>query len=1087
MLKRFIFFVSFILFFATSLLANPLDHRFQKAFKVQRLSIEQGLSQSVVYKIIQDSYGYIWVATEDGLNRFDGYEFEVFEHKHSDPNSLHENLIYTLYEDVEVGIWIGTQNGLSFFDFNSQHFINYNLNQASTPTGIVELANIDKNKLLIGAENGLFILNKLTNKISPFVSNTGVTFQNEILSFDTNEENVFFAIAKCVYSIEKKSLELNKYCHPKLSSMLKDRTLKTIKLNKGHLWMGTTDGLIDLELDTQQLRLYQHNQNNPNSISANWIQDLEIDNNGNLWIGSTGGADVYHFSTSHFEHFRHQIYNSDGLSSNDVITIYSDQEGLVWLGTYTGGLNILDPQQTGFKHILTKSDLAEIEATNAIHGISKDNKDNLWLASFGGGLIRFDLMTGNIDRPFNQQILQMNANFSHIYSLLTDLEQRLWVGTVDGLFVLDLKNNKLMSTQILVDNVDVKFDQYIFQTYQDHSGRIWIGTLEGLYLIDRVEQVGDKLILLLTNKTSELPETYLKNNHWVTSILETQNEDLWIGGQSGLAMYSKKDESWRHFQYEMDNQQSLSYNDVQSLFEDSRGILWVGTANGLNKVNREHDENIYFERITKENGLANNSIYGILEDNNKQLWLSTNLGLIRYSQRSEQMQSFRQTDGLSSNEFNKGAFFSDYEGVLYFGSINGVTIVDNKIYSKNPREKKLKLAMVKIDDRLLDVHALNQQDNPTIEKFENEDVVSFTVTDLYYRKLDTQFYRYRLLGLNEQWVNLEKERRFMFANLPVGNYQLEIQSRIVNEEWPNNSLKVKLKINGNYWKSQQALYLIIIFTLLIFLSLIYSVYRYYKGVLLKRDKLLAIESLHLKESKQESVELEKELVLQLSQIDNLQNELSNYSQLITEQQFKESVTGFIRFDNVAQILSSKNKTLSQYNFILQFHISNLNSIVSQFGDLASIEIITKITSELKKMVPANINIFYLSDESFLLLGNADKNKNIISSLLDLRMKFRRSRLFVANGLSTEVNVACTYIDFYPEKVQETQYIIMLSKILTLIHKQYNPDSLSSVLRIDLNESVNKLPLNDFNFKQPLIVDEVEKKLIETNLFTLHFH
>ena len=330
-------------------------------------------------------------------------------------------------------------------------------------------------------------------------------------------------------------------------------------------------------------------------------------------------------------------------------------------------------------------------------------------------------MTGDISTPFKDSRLDKTNAIDYSYSLLTDLDELLWIGTIEGLFIADLKTEKLLNLTVYIDGLEHKLEDYITQIYEDHDGQILdhdrLRFLPGSSKSSRKEL---NPTLILKRRTRELPLSFRDRSASLSSIVETRDGNFWLGGSAGLLFYSQNTEEWRHFEYHSENPQSISDDDVQVLFEDSRGILWVGTANGLNKVDRSAEDEIFFERITKENGLPNNAIYGILEDPLRQIWLSTNLGLVRYSDFTESMQSFRSRDGLSSDEFNKSAFYSDTNGLLYFGSINGITVVDSKEVKQPSRQSNLKLTEVRVGQKSLDVYKLNQTKMPSIEKREGD-------------------------------------------------------------------------------------------------------------------------------------------------------------------------------------------------------------------------------------------------------------------------------------------------------------------------------------------------------------------------------
>ena len=1062
--------------------ANVLDYRYQKAFRVQSLSLDEGLSQSVVNDIIQDSDGFIWVATEDGLNRFDGYEFKIFQQNHNDPDSIHDNLVLSLAEEPGKGIWIGTQNGLSFYDPVSGKFEKHLDKNDDLRTSIVALAMSASGNVYIGSDNGLYVFNQKEGSINLFATEEQFSIEDEISSIDVHKDRLWVASESCVYEVSELTPQVKTLCEGRLGDWLEGRRIKSIRFRNKDLWIATTVGLARYNLDNGELEVFYADRSNKNSLTSNWVQEIAFDQVGNLWIGTAEGLTLYRYSENEFEQFVHMAHDKDGLTSNDIFTIFVDSQGLIWIGTYAAGVNLLDPAQTGFKHILNKSDFSQFNASNTIHGIAKDRDEDLWVASYGGGLVKLDLMTGEVSRPFYREAMEINETYDHTYSLLVDLENNLWVGTLDGIFIIDLDSEQLFETEIIVNNQPADLSEIIFQIYEDHSGSVWIATSEGLYLVELLEFKDKSVTLSLLSKHPEIPNSFRDRSSRISSILETRDGNFWIGGTSGLLLYSPKDNTWRHFEYQSENRQSISNDDVQVIFEDSREILWIGTANGLNKVHRDDSNEVYFERITKEQGLPNNTIYGILEDSHKQLWLSTNLGLVRYSGQSESMQAYRRSDGLSSDEFNTAAFYADAEGLLYFGSINGVTVVDSRVTTELPTKRNLIFTEVKVGQRSLDTYSLNHTQKPIIAKQRDESTIKITVADVFYQKLNTQSYRYRLLGLDENWVQLGKERTFILAGLNEGNYILDIQSRVGNEVWSKNNLRVELYVESDFWKSDDALYLLVALSLLVFSGVIFWIKRYYQQRISKAENLVKIESVRLKEVRKQNDELQIELENRNKEISVIAEKLGESSQLIDSYQFRDGISGFYRYRNVARLLTIKRfddeKVPQAFNLFAVFQLSDVDTLLEDFGEVCAAEVVNHVANELKKAFPSYAHICSLNHDSFVILVNSSDTKNLTHSLSRLRDKVICSQIPIANNQTTQTRVALSFIELYPDNLNDMNIVVNLCDLLIATHLKNNSKSVSGVMRIDLNK-----PFDEFSDNR--LLSDVEG-LIENNVITGHF-
>lgn len=1064
MLKYIKYGILICIFYGESCLANVIDHRYQKAFRVQSLSLEDGLSQSVVYDIIQDRHGFIWVATENGLNRFDGYEFTVYQHSHTDPDSLHDNLIYKLVEDSQGRIWIGTQNGVSLFDPSANQFTNFNDKNTDLKTAVQAIVELPSKKFLFGSDNGIYLYNPAEDSVDLFTDGSGLNIEDEVISFEQAGDSIWVATETCIYQIEKEE-NVKQFCDAEfgdgqLGHWLVEKRVKAIRYRQGSLWIGTSDGLARYSIEDGALEVFTWQKDDTNSLSSNWIQDLDFDEDGNLWIATSEGLNLYRYSESDFDRYLHKTHDSDGLTANDIMSVFVDRSGLIWIGTYAAGLNILDPLQTYFKHILTKSDLAPFNASNAIHGITKDNNENLWMASYGGGVVKLDLMTGEVSLPFYEYAEKNNENFHYAYSLFIDINNRLWVGTYDGMYLVDLNSEQVIPLQFVKNGEPYLLNEYILQIYEDHLGDIWLATMQGLYQVDELGHQQGVLTLSLVEKHNQIPNSFRDRSSRISSILETRDGTLWLGGTSGLLRYSREKQKWNHYEYHENNSQSLSNDDVQVLFEDSRGILWVGTGNGLNKVNRDEKGEIYFERITKEDGLPNNAIYGILEDNHKQLWLSTNLGLVKYSGQSETMQSFRANDGLSSDEFNTGAYYVDSDGVLYFGSINGITVIESHASHDYIEPRNLFFTQVKVGQRSIDTYELNQQSLPNIIKNHDESTIKISVADLFYQKLKTQSYRYRLLGLDDEWVYLGKERTFILAGLSEGKYVLDIQSKITNEPWSGNNLRAEILVESDFFQSNDWFYLLTGLSIVLFSSLLYWLRGRYLLRLNKAENMIKIEGVRLKEVRKQNEELQAELENRSGEISLLTERINESAQLIESYQFKDSVTGFYRYKKILRLLSSVkyDDELSPLSFngfyILQ--LCNIHQIRREYGEICAAEVRSHVATELRRSCPASVHICVLGDSSFVILGKSDSENQIFSGINRLRKKLERSQILVANDIAVATQVSLTHLDIYPDSISDLQQIIDFCEIVIVSHRSLNSVKKATLMTLEINREISSL-------------------------------
>lgn len=1035
-----------VLFFANSLVSffassNVQDYRYQKAFKVQRLSLQDGLSQSVVKDVIQDSDGYIWLATEDGLNRFDSYEFKIFQHDHKNNKSLHENWVISLIEEPGYGMWVGTVAGLSFYDPEDESFTDYSALNSDLRTNIPSFALDDRGVIWIATDNGLFYVDRKIDKILPFISSAGKTVDDEITSLTESLNDIYAATSNCIYAINKNTNSLINICDKKVLEFLNDAVINVLKIHEETLWIGTSNGLYKYNIKSNKLVGFKNEEGNKNSITDNIINDLIIDKDLSLWIATPRGLNLYNKNKEVFERYSQQIFTEEGLSSNDVISLYTDNEGLIWLGTYGGGVNILNPNQHQFEHLLTRTDVINAGNNNTIHGIEKDKYQNLWLASYGGGLINYDLLTGNITRPLSDAKFDYDE---YVYSLLIDHSNRLWVGTLSDLEIIDVSSKIAFNTRFVIDGQIVNRIDGVTRIYEDHQGKIWIGSENGLFKVTGLQFKNKFLQVELIDLTHKLPNSFSNFSTSISTIVDDQYGNFWIGGYAGLVYYKVKQNEWDHYHYDKKNPQSLSNNSVQVIYEDSLGFLWVGTADGLNRVVRSEldDDTFYFERITTYEGLPNNAIYGILEDKAHQLWISTTRGLVKYSHNAVNMDVFRSSDGLSSDEFNTGAYFSDNEGKLFFGSINGITIVNQVEENPNVDHKKIFFSRVNIGDRSVDIYQLNHSGSPSITQQSNETAIDISVVNINYDKLGTQRYRYRLLGLEDEWNYLGLSRNMFIAGLPQGRYQLEIESQLAGQLW-GQKRSLTIQVNSSFWNSRKAYFFIASSILLLFLATLFILARVYKNKIKRINQKMNVELLRSKELRADNETLKLELQVKESEVNSLNKKIEVDEIKLGFEKYRDATTGFYHLSYLSQIneeelienLDSEVVSgFSSYNNMVIFELMDYSKVNSQLGPLAVAELVAKVSIDMRQKTGSQTQVFCVKSGMFLALNSQVDENDFRDDMINLRHQVVRSEFNVANGVSAHSGVLLSLMNISHCEVSTKTDLITMIDLMIKLHE-----------------------------------------------------
>ncbi|WP_367023541.1 ligand-binding sensor domain-containing protein [Aliikangiella maris] len=971
--------------------------------------------------------------------------------------SLHENHIYKIVELAGQGLWLGTNKGLSFFNFHDETFTSYQHIHENLNIPVISLKLMTSGDLAIGTENGLYIYSAVRNSAGRFEGSVKKILDGVVNGIELYKDLMWVATKECVYSYDEKSNKLQDICDEEFLQYIDNERITTLEVKFDNIWIGTISGLIRYDITKDNFEKYTHQKDNPNSLTADWVQTMDFDSNGNLWIGTIDGLTVYNFYDDTFFQYKRKTFNIEGLVSNDILSLFVDNNNLIWLGTYGSGLDIFNTEETLFKRLISKSDVATYNISNSIFSMVKDQEDFLWLTTYGGNIIKLDMMTGNISRPVIDILGESYADTDFSQALNIDTQNRLWIGTNKGINIIDLNTESEVSLKLYRNEIPVDFRDMVETIYFDHSNQLWIGTMEGgAFQLTPIISLQNELSYEIKNLNPELPYIYRDLPLQIKSILETRDGNLWFGSLNGLLMYSKAQEKWFHFENQPNNPQSISNSEILTIFEDSRGILWVGTSNGLNKVNRDNEEEIYFDRITKEDGLPNNVIYSILEDEAKQLWLSTNLGIVKFSSFTETMKSFRANDGLSSDEFNLFSSYIDEYGILYFGSINGVTVIDPTVKRKSAQGRKLMLTNVVVGNNNINVYPLNESDLPELIKTQDDAVIKISVANLYYRSLNLPQYRYRVLGLDDNWIYLNKDRTITFAGLQEGEYFIDVQSRVGDSPWSEASLRIKLNVHFDFFYSRSFVYLVLLLIMCIFLTAIYWVRKYYENKIHRYQGLVKVEGIRLKEAKKQNSALKVELENKLDEIGLMSAQISDTALKLQSHQFRDGLSGFYRYQNIARMLGNHKEENIKINLILIFHLSDLKVIEQELGKIAGAEIISHIAIQLRQKCPSNVHICALDDESFIILGYSTRDNQLVETLTNLRKKLLYSKIPVANDRRVQININITYLEIYEDEIKNIVLLNNIADAVIYIHQHESDKSLSNIIRIELAQMVDTL-------------------------------
>ena len=794
-------YTSLIFFLIVPVILYPQEEDTQ----FERISVEQGLSQSSVHCIFQDSKGFMWFGTEDGLNKYDGYQFTVYNNNPDDIGSLSSNEVWAIYEDSSEVLWIGTiGGGINKFDRNTEQFTPYK-HDPDNPNSISDnrVMSVYKDHsgvLWIGTENGLNKYNREAGIFTHYLQNTSVSSICEDKSGTLLIGTIGDGLFKCDRSMQE---FINyKYDINEHNSLSDNQVWSLYKDKSDFLWIGTFNGLDKLNLSTDQIFHYLPN---------NYIVSIYKDRSGTLWFGSRGGGlKKLDPRSDKFTHFRYESGYPNSISNNQVISIIEDAAGVLWIGTFGGGINKLNRQKKKFAHFRSESNRINQMIHNSVWSLYESTycgKVFLWIGT-DEGLDKLDRGKGFYTHYLSGE---------HIRIIYEDNAGSLWIGTYgSGLFKYDQSTDQFFHFFHQPDKSISLSNNLVWAIHESwYNGKyeLWIGTEYGLNRLDN--ESGN-----FTRYLSESDNPNSLSYNYILSIHEDKDGILWLGTWGGgLNKFDRTTGRFMHYIHDADNLYSLSDNVVSAIYEshnDDEDILWIGTfGGGLNKFNRKTGQFICYR---EKDGLANDVIYGILGDNHGKLWISTNIGLSQFDPENNSFRNYDVDDGLQSNEFNFGACHRSKNGEMFFGGINGFTAFYPDSIKDNPHMPNVVITDFHVFNRRVEIRAENLKGGneqfyipkhisvtQDLEMSYKQNVFSFEFAALDYCNPQKNQYAYKMEGVDPDWVYRNASRRYVtYTQLDPGEYLFKVKGSNNDGIWNEKGTSLKIIITPPWWKTNWA-------------------------------------------------------------------------------------------------------------------------------------------------------------------------------------------------------------------------------------------------------------------------------------------
>jgi len=801
--KKYIFTLFLFCFFSASL-AQKVNLKFN------HFSIEDGLSQNTINTIKEDNDGFLWIGTDDGLNKFDGFEYKVYQYSIYNKNSLSNNQITALEQDMEGNMWVGTIIGLNKINLKTNIITRFQNDSLMTNLRINTIKQLDANKIWIATNKGLREYNfekKTFNKPTQLDSITDTPVTDFVI--DKNK-NVWITTRTELFYYNNITKNIN--------SLLKNNALtvftKLIIDHKNNVWIASNKGLHHYNTSTKKLNIYIKDQDN--SISNNEITSLFEDKNHTLWVGTRSGLNEFYSENNQFTVYKNEIRNPKSLSYDTIYSLFQDSSGVLWIGTYNG-LNSVLLEQKLFNHFSISPKYQDDYNSNLVWNFEKDKQGNLWIATSNG--IHVYNKKNDTLKSISSIVENKNSALVDVYALRFDQFDNLWAGGINGIYYIPRKDvNNIWSKK----NIELqKFKNRQLDSVNDITyfteikelKEMWISSLSnGLVKVTNVTKNLDKLDAKIF-KASDNKETNLAVDA-TTAIVKSTTNDLWIATRKGLNKYHYKTQQFSFFNFDKDPHSEI---EISSLNLQNDSTLWVGTfTSGLIKFNTNTHE---YNFITTKDGLANNSVYSIrIPKHEKDLWFSTNRGISKYTIASGNIKNFSSIYGLQDNEFSEGSDYKDSDGNLYFGGINGFNSFHPDSIIPNKSLAKISLSELKIFNKIVRVGHSNKvleisDDNKIIltkdiSKTDSlilsyrHSVFSFKISTLHFQNPKENKFAYKLEGFDKDWiVRNAKKNQFTYTNLDPGTYTLKLKPANSDGIWNEKPKQLIITISPPYWNT----------------------------------------------------------------------------------------------------------------------------------------------------------------------------------------------------------------------------------------------------------------------------------------------
>lgn len=797
-------------------------------YDFSQISTKQGLPGSNIMKSYQDEIGYLWFGIEAvGLCKYDGTKFKVFEFDPNNSYSLSNNFIWDIASN-NMDLWIATENGLNLLCRDTEKFYRFtNDNVNLSDNAVSSLLFDNSNTLWIGTGNGINI----------FTTLDGERVKNEIVY----EEGLDYSTIQLKKVFIPDSIT-NRYGKVKVVDLMQD--------TKGRIWVSTDNGVLIFNQNGELIKQLVQGEGTTDQLtdnSVNFIQELNdstfligadrgvclyypekdayeyilspeinelglaykgyycctIDSYGLYWIGTSEGILIIDPKKPKNDQLTFIAEGESGLTSRTIKEIIEDKNGLIWISTKFGGLHVYNRRADLFKshkikHIINETNWVE---DNFVLSILVDKQNNIWVGTKYGGLLKFDPILNTYTSFWMDLDVVAPLNSNRVEDIIQDSQGDIWTCSLKGVSRLNASQNEFKLFPL----------PKVRTLFEDSKGIFWVGTFHGTYVLDKENESFENFDVA--------PDHFFFNNKGLVihCIYEDSRSDLWFGTfENGAFHYSRETGKVEQYSSNLESEHKISGNMIRAIYEDSDENIWIGTKhNGLNYRTPESNE---FSCYTKSDGLPSNTIYNIQSDNKGNLWMGTHNGLSVLNPLTKEFRNYDESHGLQSNIFENDAYARTEEGFLLFGGSEGFNYFHPDSVNASTVYSPIAINSFRVNNKSV-FRDLSKDTAILLKHYQNFIDIEFTLLD--FRNPSKNHFRYKLEGIDNEWIDAGTRNYVSYTDLKDGNYIFKLEGHGADNSQALHPIVIKIKIAAPYWQTNLAIILYILFTILLF----YGIYR----------------------------------------------------------------------------------------------------------------------------------------------------------------------------------------------------------------------------------------------------------------------